>query len=91
VSFGAPSPAANAAGWNNTDVSISFSATDAISGVGATTPGTSPLLLTSEGNAVSGAVQATDVAGNSVTVQSPVVKIDRTPPQITGAQASVRF
>src|SRR5207237_765049 len=48
LTFGAPSPAANAAGWNNSDVSIAFSASDAGSGVASTSAAT-PLLFTTDG------------------------------------------
>jgi hypothetical protein len=81
VSFRAPSPAPNAAGWNNTNVSIPFTLADNASGVASSsTP--SPLLLTSEGMGITGAVTATDIAGNSKTYTSPAVKIDKTPPTV---------
>jgi hypothetical protein len=85
VSFGAPNPAPNANGWNTTDVSIPFTASDALSGVASTTPASSPLVLTGEGAAVTGTVQVTDIAGNTATSTSPAVKIDRTPPVTTAA------
>jgi RHS repeat-associated protein len=81
LAFGAAAPGPNAAGWNNTNVAFSFTTTDNLSGVAATsTP--SPLTLITEGSAVTGAVTVTDVAGNSATFPSPTVKIDKTPPTV---------
>jgi hypothetical protein len=82
LSFGPPSPAPNAAGWINTNVSIPFTADDNLSGVASTAP-SSPLVLTAEGAAITGSVRASDVAGNTATFTSAVVKIDKTPPMIT--------
>jgi hypothetical protein len=81
VTFGAPSPTPNAAGWNNADVSVPFSASDSLSGVD-TVSAASPLVLTTEGVAVRGAVTVSDRAGNSATVTSPAVKIDKTSPTV---------
>ncbi|MBI4635367.1 MAG: 6-bladed beta-propeller [Candidatus Rokubacteria bacterium] len=82
LSFGAPSPAPNLAGWHNTDVSISFTAADNLSGVASTSPA-SPLILTDEAAAVIGTVVVTDAAGNSATFTTPAVKIDKTAPGTT--------
>src|SRR5439155_4127147 len=81
VTWDTPSPVPKAAGWNNTNVSISFSASDNLSGV-AVVSTASPLLLTQEGPAVTGVVTVTDKAGNSATYTSPPVKIDKTPPSV---------
>ncbi len=86
VRFGAPSPLANQAGWNNTDVSVPFAASDAGSGVSSTQPSGGRLTLLGEGAAVTGSVVVVDLAGNSATVVSPAVKIDRTPPVVTSTQ-----
>ena len=95
IAFGARTPAANAAGWNNTNVSIAFTATDAVSGVDKVVvppPGTATIsggsaagsvVLTTEGAAVTASVSATDKAGNTATAASPPVKIDKTPPGVT--------
>ena len=83
LTFGAPSPAPNGAGWNNTDVTVAFSVFDATSGVASTLPATSPLVLSGEGSAVSGSVEVTDVAGNTASFASPAAAIDRTPPDLT--------
>jgi hypothetical protein len=82
VTFGSPTPAANAAGWNNTDVSLPFTTADNLSGVATVTP-SSPLVLTTEGTAVTGTITVTDRAGNTATFKSPAVKIDKTPPTVT--------
>ena len=85
LTFGAPIPAPNAAGWHNSDVSISFTAADVLSGV-ASTSIPSPLVLTTEGDNVTGDVTATDVAGNSATFTSPAMRIDKTPPNISATR-----
>lgn len=75
----AVSPAPNAAGWNNSNVTVSFTCSDSLSGV-ASCP--SPVTVTTEGanQAISGT--ATDVAGNT-TSTSATVNLDKTPPTIS--------
>jgi Tol biopolymer transport system component len=82
VTFGAVVPAPNAAGWNNTDVSIGFTADDALSGV-ASVSSASPIVLSGEGSAIGAIVTATDRADNSASYRSPLVRIDRTPPTVS--------
>jgi hypothetical protein len=82
LSFDSYSPAANGAGWNNTDVSVAFTASDALSGVANTSPASSPLALSAEGASVTGSVTVTDVAGNSDTFNTSAVKIDKTKPAL---------
>jgi hypothetical protein len=81
LSFGAGSPAANATGWNKTNVSVSFTASDALSGLASANPAVSPMVLTAEGPAVAGSVTVTDRAGNSLTFTSPAFKIDKRRPR----------
>ena len=71
------SPPANAFGWQRSDVTVGFAATDGGSGVAAVTP---PIVLRTEGagQAVSGA--AIDYAGNSAATRL-VVNVDKTPPR----------
>jgi hypothetical protein len=71
----APLPNANV--WNNSDVTISFAAVDALSGVSSVT---SPVLVQTEGRNQLFTGVATDRAGNpnSITVS---VNLDKTPPE----------
>lgn len=76
----ASNPAPNANGWNRTDVTVTFTATDALSGVASIDP---PRTITGEGAGLQAAGSATDLAGNtSATVVT--VNIDRTAPLISG-------
>jgi uncharacterized repeat protein (TIGR03803 family) len=92
VTFGAVSPAANGAGWNNSSVSISFTTSDATSGV-ASVSTSSPLTFTAEGANQTKAVTVTDNAGNSQTYTTAAVNIDLTAPSTTanvsGAQVTL--
>ncbi|MDD5669047.1 MAG: PxKF domain-containing protein, partial [Candidatus Omnitrophica bacterium] len=67
--------------WNNSDVSISYSVIDALSGVNGNTIGS--VAISGEGENLTQELIVTDKAGNSATVQSPAVKIDKTSPIIT--------
>jgi hypothetical protein len=71
-------PAANPDGWNNTDVTVTFTCSDARSGI-VSCPG--PVSVATEGanQVVSGT--ATDRAGNTASA-SVTVSLDRTPPTI---------
>jgi hypothetical protein len=77
---GSASPAANSNGWNNTDVTVSFDGTDALSGIDFCDD---PVGLSTEGNhAVSGV--CSDKAGNVSVPSDPVsVKIDKTAPTVS--------
>jgi hypothetical protein len=90
LAFGPLTPLPNAAGWNNTDVTIAFTASDALSGV-ATTSVPSPLLFSMDGTGLTQSVTVTDRAGNSATFTSPVVNRDTSVPTgsivIAGGQA----
>lgn len=68
----------NANGWNNTDVTVSFVAVDALSGVAMVT---APVTVTSEGagQVVNGS--ATDLAGN-LAAGSVAINLDKTPPEV---------
>ena len=76
-------PERNAAGWNNTDINISFAAVDALSGVASVSE---MVTVTDEGSnqVING--NATDLAGNSSTT-AVTLNIDKTPPGITAAAA----
>src|SRR3989442_254055 len=77
------SPVANAAGWNNTNVTVTFTCSDATSGV-ASCP--SPQTITAEGanQVIKGT--ATDLAGNTATA-SITLNIDKTPSTISAASS----
>ena len=79
ATFGSPSPAPNALGFNNSPVTVPYTTADATSGVASATPG-SPLTFTTEGANQVRAVTVTDNAGNTATFTSPPVSIDLTPP-----------
>ncbi len=80
-------PAANANGWNNTDVAVSFSdngdAGTVKSGIETCTTGSS-LTAETSGTDVSGT--CTDKAGNTSAIAKVTVKIDKTKPVITGGR-----
>jgi len=73
------SPPPNEFGWNKTDVTITFSATDALSGIESITPQIT-LITEGAGQVVTGT--AVDKAGNQ-SAKSVAVNIDKTPPDIT--------
>ncbi len=73
------SPAPNAAGWNNTGVTVTFHCSDAVSGV-ATCPAPVSVLSDGANQIISGT--ATDVAGNSAST-SVTLNIAKSPPLIT--------
>ena len=75
------SPQPNAAGWNNTDVTVNFTCSDALSGVGALSPVSA--VFSAEGANQSVAGLCTDRAGNSATTVMGGISIDKTPPVVT--------
>lgn len=99
----APSPLPNANGWNNTDVTVTLSATDdpggsgvreihfsesGAQGGGGVVPGTStPLTISAEGTTTL-TFLAVDNAGNQEAPKTLTVRIDKTPPVIAGLPAA---
>jgi hypothetical protein len=78
------SPAANADGWNNGDVTVSLRCADALSGVKSCTGGGTVVLSTEGANqSVSG--QAVDDADNTASTTVSGINIDTTAPTLTGA------
>ena len=73
------SPAPNSNGWNNSDVTVSFECSDALSGIGSCS---SPATLSSEGANQTTIGIATDKAGN-ISTTTATVNIDKTAPTIT--------
>ncbi|NPV67598.1 MAG: hypothetical protein HPY64_10675 [Anaerolineae bacterium] len=81
---GSRSPVANSYGWNNEDVTVSFTCTDATSGLASCTSDTT---LSSEGAGQFVTGNATDNAGNSATATVSDINIDKTAPTITGSRS----
>jgi len=80
LTFGIQNPLANGAGWNNSEVDFPFSPGDALSGVDATIPGSSPVVVSDEGEGVTAIVTVSDLAGNSAEFTTPPVNIDTIAP-----------
>lgn len=75
------SPAPNANGWNNTDVTVSFSGSDALSGIDFCA---SDVVLSSEGAGQSASGTCTDKAGNESTLATASgINIDKTDPDVS--------
>ncbi|OFV97964.1 MAG: hypothetical protein A3H28_07235 [Acidobacteria bacterium RIFCSPLOWO2_02_FULL_61_28] len=77
---GSRSPAANPNGWNNTDVTVSFACSDALSGLAAGNP--PPNTILGEGANQSVTRSCTDNVGNSATATVSGINIDKTPPSL---------
>src|SRR5213593_2732721 len=75
--------AANSYGWNNSDVAVSYSASDAMSGVASAASGT--FTFAAEGANQSHTFTVTDLAGNLTSVTIGAVNIDKTAPTISGS------
>jgi len=84
LTWGAITPAPNAAGWNNSvPVTIPIIVTDAISQPASTNP--TKVSFNDEGQNQTQSVTVYDNAGHSTTSPSPAVNIDWTPPTITAS------
>jgi hypothetical protein len=77
-------PAPNANGWNNTDVTVSFSGTDALSGIDSCS---ADVVLSTEGTNQGASGSCTDSAGNSGSATVSGINIDKTAP-VASATAS---
>lgn len=82
VIAGTASPGPNPRGWNNTNVTVTFSCSDPLSGM-ASCPG--PTVVSTEGVGQSVKGTATDVAGNSASFTVTGINIDKTPPSVRAA------
>jgi hypothetical protein len=80
--IGNRAPAPNANGWNNTDVTVSFTCSDSLSGLA---PGSPPAatVVSTAGPSLSVTGTCSDLAGNSATQIVQGINIDKTPPNIT--------
>jgi hypothetical protein len=81
---GAATTAANAAGWYNGNVTIHWTGVDGLSGID---PASQPAdaTITGEGSDLgAGPVSIADKAGNTTSAAVSGIKIDRTPPALTG-------
>ena len=85
---GSASPGANSYGWNNTNVTVSFSCADGLSGVDACE---SDPVLSSEGAGQSVTGLAKDNAGNQASATVSGINIDKTKPvvAVTGVQTEL--
>jgi len=77
---GSRTPAPNAAGWNNVNVTVNFVCSDATSGVA--TPPLTPQVVSTEGAGQSRSAGCTDAAGNSSAATVSGINIDKTAPTI---------
>ncbi|MBI4311362.1 MAG: SBBP repeat-containing protein, partial [Chloroflexi bacterium] len=80
---GSGAPDANSNGWNNGDVTVSFTASDGLSGLASVSDPTT-LSVEGAGQWVTGT--AVDVAGNTASATIDNVNIDKTPPTISGTR-----
>lgn len=74
------SPAPNLAGWNNTEVTVTFAGTDATSGIASCEEA---VTLSDDGAGQSATGGCTDVAGNAQSASAVGIHIDRTKPVVT--------
>jgi hypothetical protein len=81
---GSASPAANSFGWNNTDVNVTFTCTDADSGINGVAGCAGDTKLTNDGAGQLVHGDAVDVAGNRSSTDFGPVNMDKTKPTLTG-------
>jgi hypothetical protein len=81
---GHQTPAANGFGWNNTDVDVTFTCTDADSGIDGVAGCAGDTTLANDGADQSVVGDAVDVAGNRSSTEYGPVNIDKTAPTLTG-------
>ena len=82
---GERAPAANTNGWNNTDVAVSFSCADQLSGIVECGPDLQ--VISTEGADLSRAATAVDLAGNAATATVGGINIDKTAPTVAAVPA----
>jgi hypothetical protein len=74
--------AANSYGWNNTNVTVTYTCTDAVSGIASCSD---PAAVSAEGAAQSRTGTAVNHAGLTATATVDDINIDRTPPSVTAS------
>jgi hypothetical protein len=79
---GTASPEPNAAGWNNTDVTVHFDCSDAESGIASCTSDTA---VSTDGGNQSVTGTAVDNGGNESTATVSGINVDTTAPSLSGA------
>jgi hypothetical protein len=79
-------PAANADGWNNSDVTVGFQCADALSGIGIDGCSSPVVLGEGDNQAVTGT--ATDAAGNATSTTVGPVRVDKTDPLLWGTPST---
>lgn len=85
---GSRSPQPNQYGWNNTNVTVTFTCADSLSGVD--TCGPASQVVTAEGSDQSRTATAVDLAGNVASATIGAINVDRSPPSIScGATPAV--
>ena len=84
---GKATTAPNAAGWYKGDVTVAWTAGDALSGLDGIAPANAPVAGEGEGLVLSASVK--DLAGNVKNAQSEPVSIDRTAPSTSASAAPV--
>jgi hypothetical protein len=77
---GGAAPPANSYGWNNTNVTVSFTCSDALSGIASCS---APPTLMGEGAGQSVTGTAVDNAGNTAQAKVSGISIDKTKPTVT--------
>ncbi|QUC64801.1 hypothetical protein NsoK4_00485 [Nitrosopumilus sp. K4] len=78
---------ANANGWNNSTVTVTYTTSDALSGIDAAASDDGDDILSGEGASQSATGSVTDLAGNSASATINDINIDLTAPIITAARA----
>ncbi|GEM_PF-1823507 len=85
---GSRAPAANANGWNNTDVTVTFTCADEAGGSGLAAC-SAPTTLTADGAGQSVTGTAADTAGNTASVTVGGINLDKTKPVAAPAATPV--
>jgi Ca2+-binding RTX toxin-like protein len=86
VATRAPGSEANAHGWNNSSVTITYTAVD--EGSGLASPATGSFTFHLEGDNQSHTFTVVDLAGNTTSITFGDVRIDKTPPAVQLSPAS---